>query len=384
MSLPIHLIDITGETHRHVFIASGTEEVYHCGPTTVLLPDGRTMYAAWTYEHGGRCGPMKKSTDGGLAWSELLPVPENWSSVQNDPTIYRLMDPKGTARLFVFTGRWGPQNDPGPENTMHQSYSENAGVTWTSMRPNELECVMPFCSIEPIDGGAPLLGMSNIRRDVDRYSPLTSGGHIGNRIAQSVSSDGGLTWSPWKIALDNPPHIPCEPELIRSPDGNRLFCLMCDNAGRWETTSRSLFMTSDDEGETWSDPLELPLGLTGDRHKHCYSHDGRLVVAMRNTAQDCPERGDFMVWVGTFNDVVMRREGRYRVRLLKSHAGADASYPSIELLPDGTFIATTYIKYRPGLERHSIVSVRFNLAELDAMDGDQRVMRAPTLPDPDR
>jgi hypothetical protein len=38
----------------------------------------------------------------------------------------------------------------------------------------------------------------------------------------------------------------------------------------------------------------------------------------------------------------------------------------LELLPDGTFVATTYIQYRAGPELHSVVSVRFQLAELDA------------------
>ena len=32
MSLPIPLIDISRETERHVFIARGTEEIYHAPP----------------------------------------------------------------------------------------------------------------------------------------------------------------------------------------------------------------------------------------------------------------------------------------------------------------------------------------------------------------
>ena len=38
-------------------------------------------------------------------------------------------------------------------------------------------------------------------------------------------------------------------------------------------------------------------------------------------------------------------------------------------VPDGTFIATTYIKYRPGPQKHSVVSVRFAIDEIDAMAG---------------
>ena len=56
-ALPMPLIDLSGESERHVMIAAGTEETYYCSPTTVLMPDGRTIYCAFSYEHGGRCGP---------------------------------------------------------------------------------------------------------------------------------------------------------------------------------------------------------------------------------------------------------------------------------------------------------------------------------------
>ncbi len=41
--------------------------------------------------------------------------------------------------------------------------------------------------------------------------------------------------------------------------------------------------------------------------------------------------------------------------------------PPQPLLPDGTIVATTYIRYRPGPEQHSIVTTRFTLDELDSM-----------------
>ncbi|MBB3207230.1 hypothetical protein FHS27_003049 [Rhodopirellula rubra] len=53
------------------------------------------------------------------------------------------------------------------------------------------------------------------------------------------------------------------------------------------------------------------------------------------------------------------------MKLLHSHAGNDCGYPGVEQLNDGTIVATTYIKYRPGADKHSIVSTRFNLAEID-------------------
>jgi hypothetical protein len=36
----------------------------------------------------------------------------------------------------------------------------------------------------------------------------------------------------------------------------------------------------------------------------------------------------------------------------------------MELLPNDTIVATTYIRYKPG-EEHSVVSTRFRLKEID-------------------
>ena len=50
------LIDLSGETNRHVIVADGTETVYQGHPTTVMTADGRII-AVWCTPHGGWCGP---------------------------------------------------------------------------------------------------------------------------------------------------------------------------------------------------------------------------------------------------------------------------------------------------------------------------------------
>ena len=57
--------------------------------------------------------------------------------------------------------------------------------------------------------------------------------------------------------------------------------------------------------------------------------------------------------------------GQYKIKLLHSYAGSDCGYPGLEILPDGTIIAITYIKMTPGTAKHSIVEVRFKLDETD-------------------
>ncbi|MBN1420316.1 MAG: exo-alpha-sialidase [Planctomycetes bacterium] len=124
-------------------------------------------------------------------------------------------------------------------------------------------------------------------------------------------------------------------------------------------------MTSDDEGETWTAARELPASLGGDRHLARYAPDGRLVVAFRDVAKGSPTYGDFVAWVGTYDDIVKGREGQYRVLLISSPKKLDLGYPGLEVLPDGTFVATTYAVLAPG-EKHAVASVRFRLEEIDA------------------
>jgi hypothetical protein len=48
---------------------------------------------------------------------------------------------------------------------------------------------------------------------------------------------------------------------------------------------------------------------------------------------------------------------------LHSNAGGDCGYPGIQVLPDGTVFALTYIKYKPGNVKHSVVGVHFKLTK---------------------
>jgi hypothetical protein len=84
-----------------------------------------------------------------------------------------------------------------------------------------------------------------------------------------------------------------------------------------------------------------------------------------------PTRGDWVAWVGTYQDIKQGREGQYRVRLMKNHREADCAYPGVEVLPDGTIVATTYGHWTQGEEPY-IVSVRLKLSELDARNSVQR------------
>jgi hypothetical protein len=154
----------------------------------------------------------------------------------------------------------------------------------------------------------------------------------------------------------------CEPGVVRSPDGARLAMLLREN-------SRKQFaqvMVSTDEGVTWSAPKPLARELTGDRHTGAYGPDGRLLVSFRDMAQGSPTYGDWVAWVGDYADLENGGAGRYRVRISDNKNGSDCAYPGVEVLPDGTFVLTTYGHWEAG-EAPFVRSVRLRLDELDAL-----------------
>ena len=55
---------------------------------------------------------------------------------------------------------------------------------------------------------------------------------------------------------------------------------------------------------------------------------------------------------------------------MDNHHRWDCCYPGVELLPDGTFIVTTYGHWVKGKKPY-VVSVRFTLEELDQLAEDE-------------
>lgn len=354
--LPIPTVDISGETERHSIVAPGTKETYQGHVDTVLMPDGKTMWATWVINHAGHLGPLAKSEDAGRTWSDPVPSHSSWEEqTQTTPTFHHLVDPKGVGRLFVFAGRDFP-------GRLRQSYSEDGGKTWSPMSDTGLKAECAPKSILKFDDGKRLVMWC------DRRGPESKVNEDKDPVVwQSESRDGGLTWSPERVVIPVPSRW-AQPAVIASETGDTLIMLMRNNFHDY-----GQFAVSQDRGETWSDAKPLPLALTGHRPAVKRAPDGRLVVVMRDTAADFengsrrnPTFGHFVAWVGTFEDIVNGQDGQYRVKLLHSYAGRDTGYSGLELLPDGTFVATTYVKYRPGAEKHSVVSTRFTLDEIDS------------------
>jgi len=343
----IPIVDVSQETDRQVVVDRVPGE-YLGHPATVLLEDGKTIIVVYPKGHGRGAIVMKKSTNGGLTWSERLPTPSNWATSKEVPTIFRIVDSHNVKRIILFSGLY----------PIRSSISEDDGRTWTPLKPiGDFGGIVAMACMIRLKNGNHMA----MFHDDGRF--LSESGKRTNlmTLCKTISKDGGLTWSyPEKICKSAKIHL-CEPGIIRSPDSNQLAVLLRENT----RTHNSYVIFSDDEGQTWTEPRELPGALTGDRHIGKYAPDGRLFISFRDTAHISSTKGDWVGWVGTYSDIVHGCEGQYRVWLMKNHHQWDCAYAGIEVLPDGTFVSTTYGHWIKN-EKPFVVSVRFELEELDA------------------
>ncbi len=383
-SLPF--IDLDRDSHRQVIVDKKKGQ-YLGHPTTVLLEDGKTMYCVYPKGHGRGGIVMKRSDDGGLSWSKRLPMPKSWETSREVPTLFPVEDAVGNKRVIMFSGLYPTR----------MAMSEDNCQNWS-----ELEIVGDWGGIVVMGDLVPLrTGKGHYMamfHDDERF--FTKDGRTIDAVAKAgnnlplftlyktFSYDGGLTWSyPQQVFQSRVIHL-CEPGLIRSPDGREIAMLLRENSRRMN----SQIMFSRDEGKTWTTPRQLPNSLTGDRHQAIYTPDGRLLISFRDNApgtsrfrklknqcKNCDEKmlyeqagpvsptaGDWVAWVGTYEDLKEGKEGQYRIRLKDNTKGNDCAYPAIELLPDGTIVATTYGHWDED-EAPYIMSVRFKMEEIDSL-----------------
>ncbi|MCK9222452.1 MAG: glycoside hydrolase [Limnochordia bacterium] len=342
-------IDLDEDVKRQVVVDREPGQ-YLGHPTTVLLEDQRTILTVYPKGHGKGPIILKKSNDTGLTWSERLPVPESFKTSKETPTIHRVIDANGTRRLILFSGLY----------PIRMAVSEDDGVTWSELTPiGDFGGIVAMASVIPL-----LTGKGHYAaffHDDGRYLH-NAGKWAGFQVFMCTSEDGGLSWSEPIAVAELPDAHLCEPGAVRSPDGKQIALLLRENSKQYH----SFVVFSNDEGATWSEPRQVSLALTGDRHVARYALDGRLVVTFRDTAKDSPTWGDWIAWVGTYDDLVHGGDGQYRVRLKDNKYDGDCAYPGLELLPDGTFVTVTYGHWIEGEEPY-ILAVRFRLEELDVL-----------------
>ena len=105
---PLHpqipVVDLAFEAERQIIVDQEIGQ-YLGHPSTCLLEDGQTVLCVYPKGHGKGGIVYKRSTDGGMTWSDRLPTPENWATSREVPTLHRINDPvEGGKRILMFSG----------------------------------------------------------------------------------------------------------------------------------------------------------------------------------------------------------------------------------------------------------------------------------------
>ncbi len=352
-------IDLNDQLDRQVIVDREAGQ-YLGHPTTCLLEDGKTMLCVYPKGHGRGAIVYKRSTDGGLTWSERLPTPASWATSQEVPTLHRVIDREGRRN----ESSCGPDSIPA-----RLAVTEDDGATWS-----ELEAGRRLGRHRR--DGICRSAARPARATTWRCSTTTAGSSPKTakpagrsfKLYKTFSKDGGLTWSfPEVVYQASDVHL-CEPGCIRSPDGKRLAVLLRENARR----KNSHVIFSDDEGQTWTEPREVPLALTGDRHTGKYGPDGRLFISFRcrspqDRAADRPVRRR----LGRLGRHVGRHRQRPRRPVLCPAEGQHEGLTT-RPIPASRFCRTARSSRPPTdtgtrAKQPYILSVRLKLEELDAM-----------------
>ena len=375
---------------------------YMAHPDSVLLKNGDIM-TVYPAGHGKGAVCNKISTDGGLNWdSSVENTPESWVNSQETPTIYRLefTDGKTDDKLILISAnpKW-PNSDT--VGGFECSLSSDEGKTWSEFQR--------FYDLESENSVIPIVAMSSLTRlkengeFVDKWMGLFHDADFYNyKTILTFDEDGNMNWSvPEKYfaahrEIEQSSNM-CEVEVIRSEGGTGdELCLITRSNSK---KINSLISFSTDEGETWSEPVEAPAALNGERHKAEYTSDGRLFITFRSIERGMKakenaekaidrQRGwisaGLIAWVGTYEDLKNGSEGQYRIKIAhiynenqsqpEYYAGSDTGYNGNVVLSDGTIVTCGYGKFSPdektedGKELKTyICSKRINLKDTDAL-----------------
>lgn len=372
---------------------------YLAHPDAVLLNNG-TILTVYPQGHGKGAIRTRLSSNGGLSYAgELEATPASWETSEETPTIYRLSFAESgrTDKLILISAnpKWGAGYDT--TGGFNCSVSDDEGRTWSE-----------FALFYPKDekgGVVPIVAMASLTRlkengvFADKWMGLFHDSSFRNyKSILTFDENGEMQWStPERYLADyrsiEKKAMICEVEVIRSDGGkgDELCLLTRSNSKRYN----SLVSFSRDEGETWSEPQELPAALSGERHKAEYTPDGRLVVTFRSIERS-PEKlkqygqsrwysEGWVAWVGTYEDIREGREGQYRVKLAHTYlpgqtqpqtvANADTGYCGNVVFPDGTVVLSSYGCFSSeavlpdGGLRTYILSKRLRLEDLDRLAG---------------
>lgn len=333
----------------------GGNRQYLGQPDMVRTSTGRLITA---YPAGHGKGPiiMKISDDDGETWVEKTNIPTSWVGSQETPTLYVLNLEDGTERIIMITAcpGWGVDSN-GNRYGWNTSYSDDNGETWNEYK-HWYSKRADKANNDVIVAMSSLIQLKDengeyIQKWMGTYHTYD---YVNYKTYLTFDENGNEVWSEPETYLSEYRNIEsryqmCEIGMFRSPDGKRIVGL----ARSQSHNNPATLIYSDDEGKTWSKPMDLPGSLAGERHKAKYDPiSGRLVITFREIKYDLNNNGvfdgnsDWMAWVGTYEDLMEQNDGEYCFTIAEDWAqspkSGDTGYTGLVVLEDGTFIMDSY------------------------------------------
>ncbi|MBL6538576.1 DUF4091 domain-containing protein [Streptococcus suis] len=374
----------------------GTNRQYLGQPDMVLLNDNQTLIAAYPVGHGHGPIVMQISKDNGLTWTEKTDIPESWASSLETPTLYKLNFADGSEKVILITAMPSWQNNP--TGGFRTSISEDGGRIWS-----EYQLFHPTRNGRQHYTIVAMSSLIQLRDEQGNYKDEWMGifhdyQFVNYKSILSFDEDGNQVWSLPEPILAAHRDIEqaaqmCEIGMFRVPNSQRIIGLVRAQSHHHS----SLLIYSDDEGKTWSRPMELQGALQGERHKILVDPiSGKLVVTFREIILDYNRNGqienndwmagDWIAWIGSVDDLLQQNEGQYRIRLAEDFTtnakSGDTGYTGATVSPDGTFNLISYGHFDKEFSENwrqqggsvttdlaYIKHARFSLAQLEATLG---------------
>ena len=392
--LPQYKLDQSHVTDVHKSLDQSNQ--YFGQPDMIRTKTGR-LITSFPQGHGKGPLIMKISDDNGATWVQKDDIPSSWADSQETPTMYTLDLGNGKERLLLITacpGRWGDKS-----TGWNTSYSDDNGKTWTKYEHwystlkdgTKNECIVGMASLVQLkdEDGNYIQKWMGVYHNYD---------YVNFRTYLTVDPDGTMHWSDPEPYLSEYRDIEktyqmCEIGMFRSPDGKRIVGL----ARSQSHNNPATLIYSDDEGKTWSKPMDLPGSLAGERHKVAYDPiSGRLLITFREIKYDLNGDGkfggansndwicgDWVAWVGTYDQLMNQENGEYQIVLAEDWANnqrsGDTGYAGVVVLDDGTFIMDSYGHWDKDFsqswtggvttDRCYIKQAKFKLGEVEEANG---------------
>lgn len=157
-----------------------------------------------------------------------------------------------------------------PTNATFKWSHDNGTTYFGRDDPNQADWPGPFTIIANASCVNPMIIQPDDGKLLFVYRNIAGSGSV---LAYTTSSDGGLTWAEATTITSTYPYL----HGIEKLASGRILILASNVGGD------NVLIYSDDDGDTWSDPIPITLGVPNDRSMIEQLANGNIIIVYENT-----------------------------------------------------------------------------------------------------